>query len=204
MKSTISCWNILIVCIAIIVGGLYYMNIFYHVEWNKDKWNGITGICIEHVGHYKDIGPIFEFVYQRIGIQDITTITSFGIYLDDPAMKPENEWKSYACVVVTDDNKEKVSQGDVKDNNKELFYVTIPVHEQVLQSTYPLVNSLSIMIGLFKVYPALDTYCKQTNYKHGPIVEIYNRKQGIIHYLAIPENMELETKGNSNRNDNTN
>ena len=54
--------------------------------------------------------------------------------------------------------------------------------ENSIVTVFPYRNKVSIIIGVYKVYPKLDEYIKNNNYEENPILEIYDRENEKIYY----------------------
>lgn len=103
--------------------------------------------------------------------------TDVGLYKDEPGKVPAEELRSLAGVVLDADAAKKCGLP-----SKALAAQT------TLQTVFPFHGCLSIMVGVFKCYRALDDVCKgNTEDKYGECIEVYewDARKLTFHMLKI-------------------
>jgi hypothetical protein len=127
-------------------------------------------------GSYRQTGSSVEKLMEHAKKQGVTPQAGFGHYLDDPRAVPESELRSEAGIVVSQTDYSKLSMLD-QFKSREVAPIEAAVAE------FPLKNSLSILIGIFKVYPVILNYLKEKGYTPGPSFEIYEIENKKTLYL---------------------
>jgi hypothetical protein len=104
-----------------------------------------------------------------------------GVYKDDPGKVAPEECRALAGVVL-DEESAKASG---------LPSMTYPA-QQTLQTTFPYLGFLSILLGVSKVYPALDRHCEgdpACEGSYGECLEIYDRPAKSVTFHAIKKSL---------------
>jgi len=130
-------------------------------------------------GDYKFSGQAIQRTHDALSKQcNVESINGFGTYYDNPAFVEKNKLRFDAGCIV-----------DMKDSAKlaslEADYKIKTLPKAMYVSTeFPYKGSLSIMLGVMKVYPAFNQYVKQHALQsEGPITEIYMMDEEKIRYL---------------------
>ena len=165
--------------IILIVVTLSYYGLFTRISIAEKEMGGFWLLCEKHVGDYKEVGQVMDRMYSRLlGEDAIETSRGFGLYYDDPKkVKKETLRSVVGCILDTEDEN-KIDY--LKKHYKIKYY---PASKSVV-AEFPFKGTLSIFIGIFKVYPRLEEYITQHNYTPGPIMEIYDTPHEKIFYVA--------------------
>lgn len=61
-------------------------------------------LAVDHTGSYMEIGKAFDKLYNWLGARNLIgpEMRSIGIYYDDPTTVPEDQLKSQACALITE------------------------------------------------------------------------------------------------------
>lgn len=172
------------VIIAFIATG-YFHGVHHEVVWQIGTFEGLQGIAQVHIGHYKDTIKVYEEVKKaaiRDGVvtnEEANSAPYFGIYYDDPdKVKDSSKWRSKGGIVLPHTNAAKATDTE--------FYKKVNYPPQrAMMTEFPLVSQLSIFVGLFKVFPAMDEYEKKINEYFGSIIEIHDYANKKIKYIAL-------------------
>ena len=157
------------VIIVVIIVFLGYYGLFTKITVEEKSLDSFWMVYQKHVGEYKDVGPIMDAIYK--GLKDdysIATTRGFGLYYDDPREVPKEKCRSIVGCIL-----ENVDAGRV-DELREKFFVREYPASNVVTAEFPFKGTLSIFIGIFKVYPKLGKYIKEKGYASRPMFEIYD------------------------------
>jgi hypothetical protein len=124
-------------------------------------------VFLEHRGPYQEIGPVLKQVMQEAKDAGVEPERTFGNYLDDPKAVKQQQLRSEAGVIVKTDDVRKFR--DVKGLKHRVF-----AKQACVTVVFPFKNTLSIYLGIFKAYPALEKYRVQMGYKPAPGMELYD------------------------------
>lgn len=117
-----------------------------------------------------------KIYYALRDSEQLETTKGFGIYYDNPQKVEKSQLRSEAgCILETSDST-LLAQLSEKYKVK-----TFPV-KQYIVTEFPFKGKLSIMVSLFKVYPALNRYANKHNYTGGEVMEIYDIPNKKISY----------------------
>jgi len=158
---------------------LSYYGLFTRISIAEKEMGGFWLLYEKHVGDYREVGQIMDRMYSRLlGEDAIETSRGFGLYYDDPKKVKKENLRSVAGCILDKQDEGKIDH--LKKNYKIQYY---PASESVV-AEFPFKGTLSIFIGIFKVYPKLAEYIEQRNYPPGPIMEIYDTPHKKIFYVA--------------------
>ena len=132
----------------------------------------------EVVGDYSNTGVITEEVYEELKNMGIETFSGFGIFYDNPDDVERNKCRSDVGCILEPKDKDKLPEIE-----KHFKVKVFPV-AQYTSTNFPYKGMLSMLVGMWKVYPAIKIIQKEQNplYKEGPIMEIYNMQDSVISY----------------------
>ncbi len=133
----------------------------------------------KHVGDYKNVGPIMDKLYYDLKDNyNIETTKGFGLYYDNPQDVDKDKLRSIVgCIVESKSVKELNILGN-KYGVKEF-----PSSESVV-AEFPYKGKISIILGIFKVYPKLSKYINEHKYAQTPIMELYDQPNEKIEYIS--------------------
>jgi effector-binding domain-containing protein len=171
--------SVLGVLIILIVVTLSYYGLFSGISIAEKEMGGFWLLYEKHIGDYKEVGQVMDKMYARLlGEDAIEATRGFGLYYDDPKkVKKENLRSVVGCIL---DKQDENRIDYLKKNYKIKYY---PASKSVV-AEFPFKGTLSIFLGIFKVYPRLAEYITQHNYPPGPIMEIYDTPNETIFYVA--------------------
>ena len=156
----------IIVLLLIYLG---YYGAFAKVTVTEKKLDSFWMVYQKHVGEYKGVGPIMDAIYNDLKDNySISTTKGFGAYYDNPREVPKEKCRSIAGCIL-----ENADLGKV-DELKEKYFVREYPTSSVVTAEFPFKGTLSIFIGIFKVYPKLGKYITEKGYESRPMFEIYD------------------------------
>lgn len=163
------------IIIALFVIALAYYGAFTSVVVYEKKMGPFQLVYEKHVGNYKEVGEVIYKVYQSLKKDSIETTRGFGLYYDNPKQVENTKLRSVVGCILDDKSK----AGVLKNYNIKEY----PVSNCVV-AEFPNKGTMSIIVGIFKAYPALGKYMNEKNYMGGPIMEIYDGVNKKIYYLC--------------------
>jgi hypothetical protein len=132
-----------------------------------------------HIGDYKSVGPIIgELNYDLRNNYSIETTKGFGLYYDNPQEVDKAKLRSVVGCIVEGRSVEDLKKVSIKYGAKEY-----PSSRSVV-AEFPYKGKMSILIGIFKVYPKLGSYIKKHKYPQTPIMELYDQPNKRIEYIS--------------------
>lgn len=132
-----------------------------------------------HKGDYKQSSAVTDEVYYRLKEKlGIETSKGFGLYFDNPKEVATADLRAALGVVI---------EGRPRESLPELpagyRIAEIPESEAVIV-TFPYHGTVSIVLGVLRVYPRLNAFIAAEDLQTGPIFEIYDRPGNVITYAA--------------------
>lgn len=155
-----------------------YYGGFNKLEFKISHEGGETIVYKEMIGDYSNSGKMMDSVYNGLlGDYSIETIKGVGIYYDNPEyVEKKNLRSDIGCII------EKEDIGKLSNLDKSYKIKICPISDYL---TVQITNEgiLSVMIGICRVYPAMEKYLKNNGYSgKGPIMEIYDTPYKTITY----------------------
>ncbi|MBN2530222.1 MAG: hypothetical protein JXR76_27780 [Deltaproteobacteria bacterium] len=134
-----------------------------------DKWTG----------NYKVTGTIMRRVSSSVKeSHGIECQQQFGMYFDNPRQVESSQLRSIAGCVVRG--------GDIKELQKKglAFGITVFPKTRGVIAEFPFTGTLSVILGVMRVYPKLGEYIRAHHYSPGPFLELYDVARQKIIYVA--------------------
>ena len=181
MKKILKMIVIIIGAIIALLAGVYaYYGGFSKITFNEIERGGDVLVYENVVGDYKQAATVSDRVYNiLLNDYNIETFKGFGIYYDNPANVEKSKMRSeVGCIMETMPDSITVSQIETQFNIKEL------PQGKYLSIEFPFKGSMSILVGIMRVYPALNKYIERNGLdSEGAIMEIYDVPNKKIIYL---------------------
>ena len=177
-------WGVILVFIGIIImlTIIYaYYGGFSKLEFKISHQGGETIVYKEMVGSYRNCRTMMDSVYNGLlGDYNIETIKGIGIYYDNPLYVEKKKLHSdIGCII----EKEDIGRLDELD---KVYKVRVCPISDYLTVQVPNEGRLSVMIGIFRVYPKIERYLQENGYSNqGPIMEIYDNQYKTITYRKL-------------------
>lgn len=161
--------TILVVVIVLIVVVYAYYGGFTSVKFEIKEQGGEVLVYEHVVGDYSQAGEVSDRVYQTLlHEENIATTKGFGIFLDDPKSVEKSKLRSEIGCIVDAADEALVARLSEKYN------VKVFPKAKYASTEFPMKGKLSIFVGIMKVYPVLDKFCKEHNISGGAVMEIYD------------------------------
>ncbi len=166
---------IAIVCLIV----LARYGLFYSVSISEKNVGPYLFVYETHIGDYRGVAPIIGELYNDLkNNYSIEARKGFGLYYDNPREVDKAKLRSIAGCIV-----EGKSLEDLKKLSNKYGVKEYPSSKSVV-AEFPYKGKISILIGVFKVYPKLGSYIKEHKYPQTPIMELYDRPNGRIEYIS--------------------
>jgi len=140
-----------------------------------------SGLFAKVTFEQKEMGPFvvayMDHVYEELKSEGIVCTKGVGVYFDDPKKTEKENLKSYAGCLLEGDALSEVSDLQTKMKIYQLEKGKFAV------SSFPYKNTLSIIIGVMRVYPKMSEYISENKLNSAEIVEIYDMENQVIFYL---------------------
>lgn len=175
MKIILIVATLLIVILAIIA---LRSGVFHRVEITEKEIGPFKIAYEEYTGPYKETGKIQDRIYSSLREEDnIETYRGIGIYYDDPKETPAEECRSKVGCIIEEQDYDKI------ENLKDKYNILNIARQRMIYSEFPYKSKLSIMTGIFKVYPKIEQYVQNNDYDYHESIEIYDVPNKKIIYL---------------------
>ncbi len=157
--------------VVVIASSLFiYYGGLKKVDFYIAKQGGETLVYVEQTGDYsKSAGPIDKMYYSLLNEEGLETFRGFGIYYDNPRKVEKSRLRSEVGNILEDPDPEILKKLEGRYNIKIL-----PEKEYIV-TEFPYRGKLSVMMGIMKVYPAMNRYVKENGFdEDGWVMEIYD------------------------------
>ena len=161
---------VLLIAIVVILSVYGFYGGFTKITPDIAKEGGETLVYEKITGDYRQSSTVSDKVYHSL-LRDynIETTKGFGIYYDNPKNVATNQLRAdVGCIV----DSEHLDEWEALRTNFEV--TTFPIDEYLV-AEFPYKGKLSVLIGIFKVYPEIETYIEENDYQSDtPVMEIWD------------------------------
>lgn len=164
---------------AVCIGVLVNYGALLPVIVVEKKVGPMTLVYLKHTGPYQTIKTSMDTVYDNLMEKGkIQPARGFGLYYDNPRQVAKEKLRSLAGCILDQPDEAKA------DSLKSMgFKVAVIPETDAIYSEFPLKGPLSILFGVFKVYPKMMGYQADHKLATRPIMEIYNILEKKIEYV---------------------
>jgi len=136
-------------------------------------------------GPYREAGNLFTESYCLLPHRE-----QVGLYYDDPEGVPASELR-YAVGPILARGEEKPDGEEMEKMRSEGFKIAhFPRPSYVVSATFPFTTTLSIYLGIFRVYPRLRDYIAERSLCAYPAMEVYTDSE-IIFMMPLSKQDEF-------------
>ena len=166
MKVILIIFTILVVLLIAIYA---YYGGFEKISFRIENQGGEAVVYENVTGDYSQSPKVSDRVYYTLlNNEKIETTKGFGIYYDNPKNVAKDKLRSeIGCII------ENADSATLARLSEKYQVKTLPQSEFVV-TEFPFKGKLSVLIGILKVYPALDKFNKEHGYIESPIIEIWD------------------------------
>ncbi len=176
----------IIIIIIAIVGVLLilyaWLGGFRKIQFTLQEAGGEVLAYEPHTGEYKNVGKVIDKMYYALlNEEKVECFRGFGIYYDNPQKVEKEKLRSEVGNILENPTPELLNQLSGKHNIKTLE------QQKFLVAEFPYKNQMSVIMGIMKVYPALNKYIRQNQLnEEGFVMEIYDvPKKKIVYRKQI-------------------
>ena len=169
MKTVLIIIAILVVIIIIFISIYAYYGGFKKIESVVQSQGGETIVYESVTGDYSQTSKYTDKIYYALLDDDeVETTKGIGVFYDNPQQVDKDKLRSEVGCVLDNTDSALIARLSGKYQIK-----TLP-EGNFLISEFPMKGKMSFIIGVMKVYPALNKYSQEHGYKDSPITEIYD------------------------------
>jgi DNA gyrase inhibitor GyrI len=174
---------IVAVLLALVIGAMAYFGAFTKVTVTERTMPAMTIVYAKHTGDYSTIKPVMDSVYfALLKKEKIAAGRGFRLYYDNPRDVVKEKLRSLGGCILEAQDEQKA------DSLRQKGYkVAVLAQTKALYAQFSFKGPLSIIIGVFKVYPAMMKYQSGKKITPCPVMEIYNITQKKIEYVMSYE-----------------
>lgn len=164
--------------VAVLIGVFSYYGLFTSVDVKERDAGPYLLVYTKHIGDYNKVAPAMDNVYYDLKDNfHIDTTKGFGLYYDTPQEVSKEKLRSIVGCIV-----EGKSITDLNEVSKKYGVKEYPLSKSLV-AEFPHKGYISIMLGIFKVYPKLNKYLQEHKYVEAPILELYDMLNKRIEYI---------------------
>jgi len=165
--------TVIIIIILIIVGLLTvytWLGGFKKVQFSIQEAGGEVLVYESHIGDYKNVGKVIDKMYYALlNEEKVECFRGFGIYYDNPQKVEKEKLRADVGNILENPTPEVLTKLTPKYKIKTLDI------QKYLVTEFPYKNQMSIIMGIMKVYPALNRCIRENNLSEdGFVMEIYD------------------------------
>lgn len=151
--------------------GIYaYYGGFAKIEIKQKALGGETIVYKEIQGDYKQtMDASNEVYYYLLNDLEIETYNGIGIFHDNPKEVAKEKLRSEVGCVIQPKDIARLNESGCRYKIK-----TLPIEASAV-TELPFKGKVSIFIGFFKIYPAIETYIEKYKLANkGSLIEVYD------------------------------
>lgn len=168
---------IIVVLVVVIASAYVYYGGFVNISPEIKEVGGETLIYEKITGDYSQSAAVSDRVYKKLlESHQIATTKGFGIYYDNPKTTEKTQLRAdVGCILESDLDK-------IEALKKDFEVMEYPMDKYIV-AEFPFKGMPSVLIGIRRVYPALNAYAKQKGYAaDSPVMEIWDVPNKKISY----------------------
>lgn len=166
MKTTLIILGAVLVLLVLVYA---YYGGFKKISFHVETTGGETMVYESVIGDYSQTPKYTDKIYYALlNDEKIETTKGIGIFYDNPKNVAKEQLRSeVGCLLNNADS------ATLEQLSGQYKLKTLPVDDYIV-TEFPMKGGLSFMVGILKVYPALNKYAQEHGYKDSPITEIYD------------------------------
>ncbi len=161
---------IIAVCALVLMAIYAWLGGFKKIRFSVEEAGGEVLIYESHIGDYKNVGKVIDKMYYALlNEEKVECFRGFGIYYDNPQKVEKEKLRADVGNILENPTPQLLEQLTPGYNIRTLD------KQQYLVAEFPYKNQMSIIMGIMKVYPALNRYIRENNLdEDGFVMEIYD------------------------------
>jgi hypothetical protein len=169
---------VLLLIVAVAAGYLAHLGAFKSVKVTGEKMGPYNLLYVEQKGDYGQSGKSIMAVGDAVKALGVTPEAGFGVYFDNPRKVKKADLRAEVGVIVAAADLKKVAK------LKKQFKSRKVAKQECLTAEMPFKGSLSIIIGIMKVYPVLAKEAEAKKLNMSQVMEIYVPGKTITYVMA--------------------
>ncbi|XP_050729242.1 testis-expressed protein 264 homolog isoform X1 [Eriocheir sinensis] len=131
-------------------------------------------------GPYKESGALFTQVHTLL-----PEYRTLGVYYDDPKVRQPQKLRYIVGIILGEGPDVTVvpEHRQLLEENGYQF-ATFPAIDHAVQTSFPFNSTVSIIVAVMKVYPALREYIEARSLCARPFLEVYDNKRSEILFIG--------------------
>lgn len=178
-RLVVSLVSVLFAVAAICLAFLSWAGLFSDIKISEEKAGPYFLAYDSSIGPYKKSADVMDRIYNTLlGEKGVSATKGFGLYYDKPGTIPDDKLRCIAGCIV-----EKEYQNKLQSPSPKFRTASIDESNAIV-ARFPYRGQVSVLIGVFRVYPELGRYISEKGLSAGPVMEIYDIKNGMISYVV--------------------
>jgi len=140
-----------VLVVAAVLGALTYMGYFKTITFQKENVGPFVLAYQEHVGQYRNMGPVFHRVCNVVGQKKIPDVLPAVMAFDDPRVAGPDNCRAFCGMLIPPTAFSTSLSGWLADQNVSVRQLPA---SQAYVTWFPFRNTFSYALGPRKVYPA--------------------------------------------------
>jgi hypothetical protein len=146
-----------------------YYDGFTAIKFREEIQGGETFVYEEMIGDYGKTYKVMENIHiALLNDEKIVSAKGAGVYYDSPKEVEKSKLRSEIGSITVD-----LDSGTIERLAEKYKVKTLPKN-RCLVTELPYKGTLSGIVAVMKVMPAMEKYCQQYPQNYGPIMEIYD------------------------------
>jgi len=172
--------SVLFAVASISLAFLSWAGLFSEIKVSEEKVGPFFFAYDVSIGPYRKTADVMDRIYNTLlGEKGVSATTGFGLYYDKPGTVPDKKLRSIAGCII-----EKEYQNKLQAPSPKFRTGFIPESKSII-ARFPYKGNISVLLGLFRVYPYLNRYMSEKRLVMGPVMELYDIKNGSISYIVL-------------------
>jgi len=182
MKIILVVLAVLLVSILIVYA---YYGGFRKITFAIQEQGGEVLVYEDVTGDYAQSFVVSDRIYHALlNDEKIGTTKGFGIFLDNPKKVEKSQLRSQVGCIVDHADSALIAR------LSEKYHVKTFPRGKYASAEFPMKGKISIIVGIMKVYPALEKFCQEHGISGGAVMEIYDVPNKKTIYRDTAKGME--------------
>jgi len=136
-------------------------------------------------GPYKEAGSLFTHVHTLM-----PNYRTIGVYYDDPKKKQAHKLRYIVGVILSENGSPTKPEEERLLEEHGYRMITFPAINHAVQTSFPFASTISIIVAIMKVYPALGYYVENRQLCAHPFIEVYDNEKSQILFVGPLERQD--------------
>ncbi|XP_068209900.1 testis-expressed protein 264 homolog isoform X4 [Palaemon carinicauda] len=151
-------------------------------------------------GPYKESGMLYTQVHTLL-----PQYRTIGVYYDDPKTKQAHKLRYIVGIIISENGSATPPEHVKVLEDHGYHFATFPAIDHAVQTRFPFKSTISIIVAIMKVYPAIREYIEYRSLCARPFLEVYDNDKNEIIFVGplarqddfyVPEVQQEEDEDN--------